>query len=88
MSSEYIQASIEHLKYSQNGGALRARFANTMDSEGVEGWLVGWAQGTHPWLCCEMEPDSFDHYEELIGDYYSTDWYKYCEILTSDLEAR
>jgi len=80
--SEYQQASIEHLKYSQNGGALRARFRNSLHGIWMNGWLVGWVQDDNPWVCCWNAPDDFEfRYDE-------SDYYQYCEILTSDLEAR
>ena len=88
MSSEYIQASIDHLKYSQNGGALRARFRDGVTDSWTDGYLVGWVQGSHPWMCCDYAPDAFDHFNQVLDGAFSTDWFKYCEILASDLEAR
>ena len=84
--SEYIQASIEHLKYAQNGGALRARFRDTVTGMWHEGWLVGWVQGKHNWVCCYESPDTCEAGDGIIDD--ECGCYQYCEILESDLEAR
>ena len=86
--SEYQQASIEHLKYSQNGGALRARFRDGVMGDWQDGWLVGWVQGERPWMQAWENPDGFDYYNDLIyGESEDVSFWKYCEILTSDLEA-
>ncbi len=85
-ATRYIQASIEHLKYAQNGGALRARFSNGFHGKWVEGWLVGWVQGNYPWICCHDDPSNFDAEwsDEPIEDLT----YQYCEILESDLGVK
>ena len=84
--SEYQQASIEHLRYSQNGGALRARFRDTFTGVWTEGWLVGWVQGKYNWVACYDDPDNCEAAEEIIDQ--DSDAWQYCEILTSDLEVR
>ncbi len=81
-ATRYIQTSIEHLKYAQNGGALRARFKDGFNGKWVDGWLVGWVQGSRPYVCCEDDPDCFDwHYDDAIH-------YQYCEVLESDLGVK
>ena len=88
MSSEYQQASIEHLKYSQNGGALRARFRDGVTGKWQDGWLVGWVQGDHPWVRCDYAEGCYDFYDQLCDEGFTPDLWQYCEILTSDLGAR
>jgi hypothetical protein len=84
-ATRYTQASIEHLKYAQNGGALRARFADTFTQVWTQGWLVGWVQGKYNWVACYDDPDNCEA-ADAISDQECKAW-QYCEILESDLNG-
>jgi len=86
IEQQYVQASIEHLKYSQNGGALRARFRDGVTGSWEQGWLVGWIQGKYQWVACYDNPDNCNTAEDVT--YWENHTWQYCEILASDLEAR
>jgi hypothetical protein len=87
-ATRYIQASIEHLKYAQNGGALRARFRDGFHGEWEDGWLVGWTQGKRQWMMAWESPDELDFYGDWInGEAPDVSFWQYCEILESDLHG-
>lgn len=70
----YSYATIEHLKFARNGGAIRARFRNGVTGPWTTGYLVGWIQCDRPWVCGRFEDT--DHLVE------ECDFFQYCEVLT------